>query len=341
MKSRDTTYPIVITGIGSVHFAPERFLGKRGFKFFSSATRYALAAAKLALEDSGLLETTIYTPESKGVFVGTNFGVHDVVEAMDALVLTQGAGALMAIETPNFSANIPASYVSLKHGFLAFNVTLTNMLVAGVEAVMLGAQSIQNGRAEVVLAGATEGAIPARGAALLGGSASAGAACMLVLEALPAAQSRGARIYAQVGANGLCFIPPETAETAQSWQQHESLLRRQLDRLLSDHSDQRVLPLAMLDLDSPFVQRLNESVLRYLKGRRITANRDPPASGGAADACVSPLEWLSASIAQHGEALLVVASPQGHVAFLSLEPIGSPRARTGLVSTQIPAVSRV
>lgn len=312
------------------HFDPERFLGKRGFKFLSAATRYGLAAAHLALDDAGLSQTTIYAPEARGVFMGTNFAVHESVASMDALVLSQGAGALMAIETPNFSVNLPASYISLKCGFLAFNITLTNMLVAGVEAVMLGARNIQRGRAQLVLAGATEGSIPARDAALLGGTAADGGACMLALEALPAAQARGARVYAQVGGDALCFIPPDTARTASTWQPREALLRRRLDLLLGDHT---ALPLAMPTLECALTQRVNESVLRHLQDRGVTVHRHPTA-GGAPDACVSPLLWLAALIAQHGEALLVVASPQGHVALMRLEPVSSPHTRAERAAAQ-------
>lgn len=326
----------MITGTGTVLADPERFLGTRGFKFLSSATRYALAAAHLALEDAQLSDATLYSPEAKGVFVGTNFGVHGVAEAMDGVVLTQGSSALLAVETPNFSVNIPGSYVSLKCGFLAFNVTVTDMLVAGVEAVVLGAQSIQHGRATLVLAGATEGAIPPSAAAMLGGAACAGAACMLALEALPAARSRGARIHAQLGDPLLWFIPPDSAQTAHAWQRSEALLRRQLDGLIGDRD---TLPLAMCDLDHPFVQRVNESALRYLQGRGITVTRYSPARAGAAEACVSPLVWLADSIARYGEACLLVASPQGHVALLPAEPVGSPRARVGRSAAHVQAVS--
>ncbi len=344
------TIPIAITGIGPIcseafciaellavggapgsadatvrpmaHFEPERFLGKRGFKFLSAGTRYALAASWLALEDADLRDTPRYAPESKGVFMGTNFAAHDVVEAMDAVVLSQGSSALLAIETPNFSVNIAASYVSQKCGFEAFNVTLTNMLVAGLEAVMLGAQSIQSGRAQLVLAGAAEGPIPAHAAAVLGEAPSEGAACMLTLEALPEARARGARVYAQVGAHALCFIPPDAADTVRSWQPHEERLRRHLDALLGDRP---VSTVTMPALDSTFSHRVNEALLRHVQDRRVTVLR-APISAVPADACVSPLLWLAASVARHGEGALLIASPQGHVALLSLEPVGSPVA---------------
>jgi len=347
VNRRSATYPIVITGIGPTcpeyftvaellaapherageparsmaHFQPERFLGKRGFKSLSPATRYALAAAHVALDDAGLLDTAIYPPESKGVFVGTNFAVHDVLETMDGFVLSQGASALFALETPNFSVNIPASHISMKLGFLAFNVTLTSMLVAGVEAVMLGAESIRNGRAKLVLAGATEGGMPTAAAALFGAPPSDGAACMLALEALPAAQSRGARIYAQVGPSLLCFIPPDVAGTYASWAPHEQRLRRALDGLLGDA---KPLRLATFDLGCAFTQRVNESVLRYWQDHGLSLGLHACAAA-AADASVSPLLSLSASVARHGDALLLVASPQGHVALLWLEPLGGGR----------------
>ncbi len=356
------TVPIAITGIGPIcseafgiaelvavgatpgsqdvrpmtHFKPERFLGKRGFKFLSSGTRYALAASRLALEDAGLWESPHYPAESRGVFMGTNFGVHDVVEAMDAVVLSQGSGALLAIETPNFSVNIPASYISLKCGFEAFNVTLTDMLVAGLEAVIFGVQSIHSGRARLVLAGAAEGPIPADAAALLGGAPSEGAACMLTLETVAAAQARAARIYAQVGAHALRFIPPDAAGTDRSWRPHEDRLRRQLDALLIDRP---VSTITLAALDSTLSRRVNESLLRYVQERRADVHPHPSA-GRPADACASPLLWLAISIAQRGDGLLLIASPQGHVALLSLEPVGSPRGATHVAHPERASTAR-
>ena len=159
---------------------------------------------------------------------------------------------------------------------------------------------------------------------------------MLALEALPAAQSRGARIHAQLGDHLLWFISPDSAQTAHAWQRSEDLLRRQLDGVIGDRD---ALPLTMSDLDDPFVRRVNDSVLQYLDDRGITVTRDSRASGGAPEACVSPLVWLADSIVRHGEAWLLVASPQGHVALLPAEPAGTPRAYAGRFAAHVQAIS--
>src|SRR5438128_6657563 len=160
---RPTTEAVVLTGIGPVSsdalsvqalvaatrnpwptsdrarsldgFVPEHFLGKRGLRFLTPPTQYILAATQLALEDAHLHGESGYAPEDIGVVVGTNFAIHPVVENLHRTVLTSGAEAIQPMDAPNFSVNIPASHVAIRHKLRAFNVTLTSLLVAGLEAV--------------------------------------------------------------------------------------------------------------------------------------------------------------------------------------------------------------
>jgi 3-oxoacyl-[acyl-carrier-protein] synthase II len=302
-------------------FDPRHYLGERGFKYLTPATRYVLSAARLALEDAGL-ESDAYAPEDKGVILGTNFAIHDVVAAMDRVVLSEGAEALRPMEAPNFSINLPASYISIKHQFRAFNITLTSMLVAGLEAVMLGAGYIQKGRARLVLAGATEGTPPRRLARLLGGSVAEGAACVVSLETLSAAQARGAHIYACIGDAVLWFVPPRMAEHPEDRAQVGVIFRRHLDQMLLEISD--VLRnigclICLIEADSLLGQLANEYVRQYLEEHSLPVKYQPCVKHSTTEACVSPLLHLAATASVPGAGLIVAISPLGHVAMLRLD----------------------
>jgi hypothetical protein len=298
-------------------FDPQQFFGKRGFKYLTPATRYALAASQLALQDARLDDAT-YQPDQRGVMLGTNFAVHQILDQMDQVIVTEGVEALQPMEAPNFSVNIPASQISIKHQFLAFNITLTSMLVAGLEAVILGAQSIRRGRAQVVLAGASEGTPPTSLADHLGGSVAEGAACMLTLESLSTARARGAHIYAQVGQGALWFAPG--IENAEASLRLEANIRRQLDRLVPQ--DQPEVHVCLLETGFPLGRLANEYLLKSLTERGIRVQQYPATRPTAAEASVAPLLWLAASAATYGEGLIIATSPHGHVAMLRLEPIG-------------------
>src|SRR5207248_717085 len=100
---------------GTDWFDPERYLGRRGFKYLTPATRYLLAAANLALEDASLEDWAGYPSETRAVVAGTNFAAVPVLDQLNRIIVDEGADALSPAQAPNFSVNIPASHVSLRH----------------------------------------------------------------------------------------------------------------------------------------------------------------------------------------------------------------------------------
>lgn len=186
-------------------FDPGRYLGERGFKYLTPATQYALAAARLALEDAGVGDH--YQGEERGVVLGTNFAVWSVLADMDATILRTGADQIRPMDAANFSVNIPASQLSIRYGFHAFNVTITTARIAGLEAVALGAQRLRRGQARMVLAGALEGRAPEALQGYFSPPIAEGAACLVVLEPLSAALERGARVHGEIGPSLFRFWP--------------------------------------------------------------------------------------------------------------------------------------
>ncbi|MEU8181952.1 beta-ketoacyl synthase N-terminal-like domain-containing protein [Micromonospora sp. NPDC049044] len=188
-------------------FDPAEHLGARGWKYLTPATRFLLATAQLAMADAKLDPATM-APESMGVAVGTNFAADPVVGRLDQTVRTEGAHWLSPAEAPNFSVNLAASHVSMRWAMRAFNLTLTNPMVAGIDAVLTMAGAIRRGRARLGLAGATE----ERPTAYRPGGGMAGeGACCLVLESRQTAIERGATPLATVAGGFSRFHgrPPE------------------------------------------------------------------------------------------------------------------------------------
>ncbi|MEC3976385.1 beta-ketoacyl synthase N-terminal-like domain-containing protein, partial [Amycolatopsis sp. H20-H5] len=156
---------VMITGVGAIvarertpdWFDPAEHLGRRGWKYLSPATRYLLAAANQALGRAHGDPVAAEPPaERLGVVTGTQYAIADVHRRMNHTLRTEGAGGLSPAEVPAFSMNTPGSQLAITLKARAFCVTLTNPATAGLEAVLFAMSALRTGRADRVVATATE-----------------------------------------------------------------------------------------------------------------------------------------------------------------------------------------
>lgn len=308
----DLSEPVAL---GDDWFDPKQHLGKRGFKYLTPATRYILAATYRALEDAGLAETDeAYGTDDRGVFVGTNFAVHKVLEELDEAVLSESSDAISPMMAPSFSLNVAASYVSIKRAFHAFNVSLSSAMVAGIEAIVAGARSLRMGRAKMAIAGATEDRPPRSAASAVGLSELGDGACAFVLEREEAARARGARMYAAVGRSSQIMVPASDGES----ESLEALVSAALKRVVPEADG----PLSFFALDAPF--ELNTRVVRAIRaaaegsGLRLEPVRAPGDDGRYASVSAA---LGAARLAAQGRGLVACTSPQGHLALLELNEV--------------------
>jgi 3-oxoacyl-[acyl-carrier-protein] synthase II len=303
-------------------FDPVPYLGRRGWKYLSPATRYLLAAASRAIAESDL-PTGPEAPPT-GVAVGTNFAVDRPVAHFDRTIIDDDAEAISPAEAPGFSVNIPASQISLRYGMRAFNLSLTNPMVAGMEAMVVLAAAIRAGRAVAGVAGATEQVpdLPD-----VHPAASEGACCF-VLERATDAYARGARPSAEVVGGFSRFVPPhllgrpepETAgnATAGSW---AGVVGRPLAALVAGHHG--TLPLAVLPgpVDAAAVRRFCTATCA---DAGVSVTDAAYLGGDGRYFTVSPLLAAAGLVDQHGGGLIVCASAHGHVAGLYLRRADPP-----------------
>ncbi|MER0241315.1 beta-ketoacyl synthase N-terminal-like domain-containing protein, partial [Streptomyces sp. HSW2009] len=147
-------------------FDPVPFLGKRGWKYFTPATRYLLAAANEAQGTRhGDAPPADQVAERVGVTTGTHHSISAMHQRLDQIAREEGPAGMSPAELPGFSVNMPASQLAISLRCRAFSVTLTNPVVAGLEAVLFAASALAAGRADRVLATATEEAPAAYGVA--------------------------------------------------------------------------------------------------------------------------------------------------------------------------------
>jgi 3-oxoacyl-[acyl-carrier-protein] synthase II len=117
----------------------------------NALSRFALAAAKMALDDSGLAPA-----EETGVALGTAFGpVQTSVEYM-AEYVAKGAALAPPQLFAESVANAPGSHIAIEHNLRGFNVTVTQRESSALAAAMYACTQIIKGTVPAALAGGTE-----------------------------------------------------------------------------------------------------------------------------------------------------------------------------------------
>ncbi|WP_345812297.1 beta-ketoacyl synthase N-terminal-like domain-containing protein [Paraburkholderia sp. PREW-6R] len=139
-------------------FAPEAKLGKKGLRYKERATLMSLCAAKTALQDAGWLDAdTVRLDDTQfGVVVASNTGNLGTVCAAAETIRLAHVDATSPMDLPNASSNIVAATVAIRFGLKALNLLVCSGSSASLDALILAANAIRNGRARRMVVVATE-----------------------------------------------------------------------------------------------------------------------------------------------------------------------------------------
>ena len=209
-------------------FNPLDFIDAREVKKMDLFMQYAMAAAQMAMEDSGFSVSGAEAFRA-GSIVGVGFCGIATIEHYHEVYLKQGPRKISPFFIPKVISNLAPGQIAIRYGLKGVNWTPTSACASGNNAVGEAFHLIREGRQDAVVAGGTEAATTPLG---LGGFASMKAlstrneepekasrpfdkdrdgfvmsegAGMLVLEERDRALRRDARIYAEVigyGTNG-------------------------------------------------------------------------------------------------------------------------------------------
>ena len=202
------------------NFNAKDYMDFKSAKRMELFSQYAVAAAKEAIEQSGL-DMTKEDPFRVGCSVGSGIGSMQVVEKSCEILNTKGPGRLNPLMIPLLISNMASGNVSIQFGLRGKNINVVTACATGTHSIGEAYRTIQCSDADVMVAGGTEAAITPTG---FGGFAALTAltsstdpkscsipfdkersgfvmgegAGALVLEEYEHAKKRGATIYAEI-----------------------------------------------------------------------------------------------------------------------------------------------
>ena len=216
----DTTeYPVHIAGEVR-DFNPEDYIEKKELKKIGRFSQFAIAASKEALEDAKL-EITPENADRVGMIIGSGIGGLEVIEQEIGKLVEKGPKKVSPFYIPAAIANMAAGNASIYLGAKGPNKSVVTACASGTNSIGDAFQTILLGKADVIIAGGTEGTVTPSGIAGFGnlkalstnpdpkkasrpftvdrdGFVLGEGAGILVLEELEHAKKRGAKIYAEV-----------------------------------------------------------------------------------------------------------------------------------------------
>jgi 3-oxoacyl-[acyl-carrier-protein] synthase II len=217
-------HPVRIAG-ECTGFDPSLLLSKRIQKESGRFAQLSLVASRACLHDAGI-ELSDEEREQCGTFIGVGLGGLESLYQHSLVLRDRGAKKISPYFIPQVIANLAAGQVAIEHHLGGPSYCTTSACASSAHAIGDAADWVRFGRTPLMLAGGAEATITALGiagfAAMIAlsrrnaeparasrpwdrqrdGFVCGEGAATLLLESLPHARARGARIYAEITGYG-------------------------------------------------------------------------------------------------------------------------------------------
>lgn len=140
------------------NFEPTDYIDKKEVKRMDVFTQYALAAAKLAIEMSGL-DMEKEDSFRAGCIVGSGIGGIQTLEDQHQILATKGPGRVSPFFITSMIANMAAGRIAIEYNLQGFNECVVTACASGNNAIGDAFKVIQRGDADIIVTGGAESAI--------------------------------------------------------------------------------------------------------------------------------------------------------------------------------------
>lgn len=209
-------------------FDPADFIDKKEIKKMDLFIQYALGAAQIAMDDSGL-QITEENAERVGVLVGAGLGGLPAIEKYHQAMIDGGYKKITPFFIPMLIINLAPGHISMRFGAKGPNISSVSACATGTHSIGDAYHMIVRGDADAMIAGGCESTITPLGIGGFNvmkalstrnddptaasrpfekerdGFVMSEGAGILILEEYESAKARGAKIYAELcgyGATG-------------------------------------------------------------------------------------------------------------------------------------------
>ncbi len=207
-------------------FNAEAYMPKKEAKRTENFIAYAIAATRMALDDSGLIIDE-HNAARVGVLTGCGLGGLNMLEITAHTVDTRGPNRVSPFFIPLIIGNMAPGMISIQFGARGPNSSVATACAAGSHAVGDAYEIIKYGKADAMITGGVESVVTRTCIAGFGamkalsqrndepvrasrpfdrdrdGFVVGEGSGILILEALEHAKARGARIYAEMAGYGM------------------------------------------------------------------------------------------------------------------------------------------
>lgn len=208
-------------------FDPTSVIERKEVRRMDPFLHYAIAAVEEAVRDSGIHSESINKDRVGVIWASGIGGLKTFEEEVSAFAKGDGTPRFNPFFIPKMISDIGAGMISIRYGFRGLNFATVSACASSTNAIIVAADAIRIGRADIVVSGGSEAAVTAAG---VGGfnamkalserndspqTASRpfdldrdgfvlgeGAGC-IILEEYEHAKSRGATIYAEYAGGGM------------------------------------------------------------------------------------------------------------------------------------------
>ncbi len=158
IESFDTTDFSVKIAAEVKDFNPTDYMEKKESKRMDRYSQFALAAADIAVKNSGL-DTEKVESDRFGCIVGSAVGGIHTIEEEHAKLLAKGPSKVSTFFIPMMLSNMASGLIAVKYKAKSVNISTVTACATGANAIGESYKRIQDGICDVMLAGGSEAAI--------------------------------------------------------------------------------------------------------------------------------------------------------------------------------------
>ena len=139
-------------------FDPERFISPKASRRADRFTQFALAAARMAIEDADL-DPSRLDLDRCGVVVGSGIGGLATIEAEHRVLEQKGPNRVSPFLIPMMIVNIAGGDIAIEYGFRGPNYAVASACASSNHAIGSSLRHLQYGEADLMICGGAEAPI--------------------------------------------------------------------------------------------------------------------------------------------------------------------------------------